>query len=352
MGNLSSRTHASIFTLITVPIAVVGSLILVACDGSTVDPPTDERIEEPSSVELIGASQRTLLSLGQMDAIEGMVNERKVPVTLSVLSENRWNAGRPVLIIEEEYGVVYAHGAGTVVLAVGHKGGHSTPDTLTVHVRPEEPYVLDVEAPIVANETTPAVLRGWKLDSLKPEDVKAGPAARAVEPIDSTRLAVYWAAVETHTCEAIASAEPLVIAGATKLWGQVEISLPKAGALQLEKGMIQRLKQEDLSCLLLPHGEYALAFFDPQFSYPDRFIPPNPNLSFDVKVDPPYRMPAPSSTVLSHEGDIRGPAGVRHHHLTKPLPSLEVMHRAGGSATVSSNDWWSYDPYVVGDTLE
>jgi predicted small lipoprotein YifL len=305
--------------------------ITSACgdDGPTDLPPTPEPVLE------LAEDTITLSALEETATIAATLDGAPVGVSLSVVSEVRWNQGLDVVITDGA--TVTATGAGTVALRATASGQS---DTVIVNVEPASPYLSGYVAPegsVSADD--PLVIEGWGLDGLDAGMWTIGGATPAVTVLDSARIALSVPPLPAGQCVGGAASFGVDRSMVTVLIDVGEmptLALERPEELSIAVGEMVRLTTGDVECLMLSTGEYTLAFYDTRFMA-EALQPRTKSGTFTVSFSDVTVPPSPWQGLVEHGG----------------TSSLTVWEEHLASYSAPRTEEWQNDPtpWVAGDTI-
>lgn len=323
----SAPAVAQISTTGTVTALSAGTTRITATVGSatdTLDLTVYSGSAEPSSGLVLNSDTLTITALGATAVAQAKLNGDPVTIALSQISEARWTDDRAVATISGA--TITAVGAGIATFEASVVGATAAPDTLVVRVLPAEPYVTSFNVPdgeITAEN--PIIARGYKLDmaSFSSEGDTA-----LVSVVDSATFEIGFAPASGCTHGAVT-----LTADNTELLTDAPVfARARLDEIELDVGEAVAIAPADLSCVMLPQGRYALAFFDARYA---------------------DKVPTTAEANGSFTATVRDGTGA-----ATPGAALNVMaaakmsHTAASSTAFAANWNDEMDPWSVGDTLD
>lgn len=224
---------------------------------------------EPLPRLVLTTDTLTLVALKEMREVTGTVNGAPASITLSVLSESRWNHDLPVVSVEGTS--VRATGAGSATL-LAHAAVGVAPDTLWVRMAPTRPYVLGATSAGPVGPGSPLVLRGYRLEGVPMDSITVGGLRPGVVGRDSASVSLGLPPIPSSTCTG--GHARVSVRGADVLADSLPIRRARDGEISLAIGAAVRLTPAEAQCIRLAPGDYALAFYDAQFARESAPLPP------------------------------------------------------------------------------
>lgn len=231
---------------------------LIGCDKDPTGPGSEPQTK-------VTPATLTLTQLGETGSVTATAKDSTTrSPSLSLAREQRWLTERSVLDSTAlAAGRIEANAPGTAKLLV-RVTYNSKPDTLTVHVRPNQPLVMHSTTSGAVGVGDTLVLRGYRLHEISNNAVTVGSTVASVISKDSATLRLSVPDFQTESCVSGTPREKLAVSGA-QVVDSILVARKQKGALSLRVGEALRLTQEQARCLRLPpiaNAEYALAHFD------------------------------------------------------------------------------------------
>ena len=288
----------------------------------------------PASVLVLSQDSISFDSIGAAASITGTIRGAPVSVALGVNSESRWNADLPVATVS--WNMVTANAAGISEISATANGLTAT---LHVRVAPERPYVAQWTVPAIVSEASPLIAQGYGLAEVASDFLIDG-VSPSVRVLDSARVALALPPLPAETCKG-PSATVIPPASVDLMQGSPVFNRSREGEVSLTPGETRRLTPQDVHCLKVGSGEYALAFYDAQFAnIPQVSVPFKKSGNISVSVT--YRSSS-SPVASSRQGIISSAVHVQPEIQSERPLSVPVLPASLEDTTT---------PWRIGDIID